>query len=752
LYEFSRLSRATALVLILAMAAGCAHATSSGSSAAIAPAPDSSAAPGDIANAYADVAVSIPADRYDLDLRTTELAAGVAPAFALARDEIRAESYSGSLQGAAGAYQSRGANSIDRSLLLAQILKTKGIDARFASCKLDANSAETLATALFAAPPAQAPVAASSPNPDGLTARIFARANRDLTALRAALGTTTGLGSGLSHADLIAELQDHTWVQAQVNGTWTDLDPSFPDAVAGKAYCTPDATTADIPQTEQQTITIRVGTETLTAGTLSQSVVLEKSFPAATLLGRQIYLANAPAGDTSGLGDKSTYVPQLAVSGTSFGGKPIRFADGAASPGALAGQTSAIGAIPDGSQSPSAAPSSTPNAGPFLVAEWLELAVAFPNGKTDTTRRFLFDRGGMAWRASAAHDSNALAPLASDANGPLAAQSIFQIDVSAGGHDLRAYQAALAVATAAAPAASGTIYDVLWPLAIHDFAFAIESDARVVPSLEDRPGVRFYADSPRIFVFETAPAPDGKSGTYLATDLRRDTIRGVARDAGTASAVADGLLRFGAMEGALEEEIAEPPSDLRQNGSSFGATSDLLGSDGITVFHPGADLASVKDPETAARMRAALATGATLAVPSNVLAGGPSGWWEVTGDGTRVRSVFGEDLDASIGVVLGGTGAKQVGTSGGGSLRFTINPDYTSFAEQNGKPVDLGGFSRAKAPPVGGAGGEGGEELTTLQVALIVMAPLAASGAILAWFFIVRKPQLDAIAAGASPP
>lgn len=59
------------------------------------------------------------------------------------------------------------------------------------------------------------------------------------------------------------------------------------------------------------------------------------------------------------------------------------------------------------------------------------------------------------------------------------------------------------------------------------------------------------------------------------------------------------------MEGALEAELAAPPTAVRSTGDAFGSTSDLLGAAGLTVLRPGADLAAVTDGETAARLHAA---------------------------------------------------------------------------------------------------------------------------------------------------
>jgi hypothetical protein len=163
-FESARLRRRTALVVAGAFAftfGGCSRV------ATIAPPPESSVPPLVLAQRYADTAAELPA--------------GVDAAFAVARDEIGAESYSGALLGADGAYQNRGANSVDRAQLLAHLLAAKNIPLRDASRRLDATAAEALATQLFVAPrvPMSAAPAAKISGDDSAYVRIRDRGERD---------------------------------------------------------------------------------------------------------------------------------------------------------------------------------------------------------------------------------------------------------------------------------------------------------------------------------------------------------------------------------------------------------------------------------------------------------------------------------------------------------------------------------------------------------------------------------------------
>ncbi|MBD5605081.1 MAG: hypothetical protein IAI48_08330 [Candidatus Eremiobacteraeota bacterium] len=737
---FGHLRRAAALVLAGAFAftfGGCSRVES------IAPPPESSIPPSVLAERYADAAAAIPADRYDLDARAAELPAGIDAAFAVARDEIGAESYSGALLGSEGAYENRGANSVDRAQLLAHLLAAKNIPIRFASCRLDAAAAETLATQLFVAPrvPTSSSPVANISGDDSVYARIRARGERDLAVVKAALGGTPAF-AGTSHADLIAELEDHAWIQARPNGAdWVDLDASFADATPGKSYCTATTTTDALPDSAKQTVTIRVGAETLDAGSLSDSVLLEKTIPASRLRDRQIYIGQTPSKMSFdvGFGDASRYAPVLAVDGMMFSGTGVRFADGAIGKGG-AGSTltdTIAGALAVSTPSDASPP---PTAGRYLVAEWLEFTVTLPNGKTDTSRRFLFDRGGSAWRASAGHDPAKLAPMRVDAQGPLAAQSVFEVCVTAGRHDIRSYYNGIATflktfapfadATPAPDASASPddrpdFFTTMWPFSLRNFAVAMISDERVVPALDDRPGVRFYADSPRIVVFEAGIDP-ASGDAVLSTDLRRDPLRAIAKDANDATATSEGTLDYGIMEGAVETELAEPPLSQRVAGDSFGSTSELLGADGVAVLRPGADLGAVEEPETAARLRTALQRGATLVVPRHVLGGGPSGWWELASDASSVRAVFDD---------LGGAGYK-------GPVRVKVG-GYSSGP----KTYDLSNAGKTKPKfELARSSGRGGTEYSALLIAvLIVTAVIVVLAGVAIYQVITKKaqPQLE---------
>ena len=94
------------------------------------PAPAAPADNVDLLARATEMAERFPAVEFDPELKAKELGDGVDPAFAYVRDHVRFEAYPGVLRAAKGAYMARAANAADRSLLLAQLLKSNGIKTR----------------------------------------------------------------------------------------------------------------------------------------------------------------------------------------------------------------------------------------------------------------------------------------------------------------------------------------------------------------------------------------------------------------------------------------------------------------------------------------------------------------------------------------------------------------------------------------------------------------------------------------------
>jgi hypothetical protein len=646
-------------------------------------------------------------DAADFDpwLWATEAGTGVEAAFRWVRDEVRFESYPGAFRGAKGAYMARAANAADRSLLLAQLLTAKGFPTRFATGRLPADRADALYARTFE-PARAAPVAPESAEKQAFARRVAERARRDYAAIRSALGDTMPAASP-TREQVLAEIASHVWVQANVDGKWVDLDTAFADAEAGKAYCDAGATSDQLPADLHQRVTVRVVVEQWAGGKLTRAVALEVTKPAADLVGRQVALFHTPegadktqgagavggaltrtmGGSADNKGGTGNWEPVLSVGEQPTRGKPIPFDDKTTPPagkvrkpaprrgggfGALGGDTGDEDAADDDS--------------PRFVAEFVEFELTFPGGRKETTRRALSDCAGPAWRAAGPRDPKTLKPLPRDADGPVAPRAVHNIWFSSGRHDLAAFARELTILADAIvpakappeqpagpggarqppPAAGLSMARQLWLLSLQNLPVVMYGDHVLVPALNDDPSIRFYVDSPRILVFTVSAAPGAAGGGPVMEtqiDLRRDKVRGVARDAGAASAaaVARRKIWYGALGGALEHEVASMqgaavagnigPEGGAANDAAASSTSALLGREGAVLIRPGPhEGQALKElaagPDAAKRMAEALADGEALVVPRGAFAsasGAEGGYWAVslaTGD---TRGVWGPD-------------------------------------------------------------------------------------------------------------
>jgi hypothetical protein len=532
-------------------------------------------------------------------------------------------------------------------LLLAALLRSKGVRTRFATGRLARAEAERLFERIFEARrPAEdesrtGPKRQAMPEGDRFLANLQVRARRDYGAIRAALGSDLP-AVGSSRDKVLTEIEAHAWVQAQVNGEWVDLDPSFADATPGRRYTDVQGTFDEFPDEMYQHVTVRVIAESLIDGELQTNAVLTSAFPTQSLLDRDVFLTHFPGAPAGGpfaaTGPAKEWTPVLYVEHKSVVGDPVTFSETA----------SGSGGVGDLFGSALSSPA-------VLVAEWLEFEIAFPDGKREVARRVLLDRAGIAWRRSGSLDAAALAPIATNSDGPIAPQALHNVWFSAGLHDMAGFARRLAEfgrspqpKTGESEAGEPDLAGAMRPFALQTFQFLVWTDELAIPALNDAPGVRMYADSPRISVHSTGPDPAAKGVGFVQVDLRRDHLRGVARDHAGETAILERKLWFGAFEGALEHEVFALQTDDAGK-RAVRTTSNLLDAAGVVVFRPG-DADRVRDQvpsvETRERIASALATGAVLVVPRRALKGDEAGWWEIASAEGDVRAVLGPDLNA----------------------------------------------------------------------------------------------------------
>jgi hypothetical protein len=239
------------------------------------------------------------------------------------RNNTREIAYVGMLRGSSGVLMDRAGNSLDRSMLLADLLRRGGNDVRLARAQLDAKTAAALrarieASAPKAVTPAPLDRAAllkqigNDPRLDRAMAektvdRMIAESQRfestvkDLyakvfPAVMQALGNDPARDQKLV-ADAEAALGDHFWVQRHIAGAWEDLDPDA-DVVH---KLTPEAilTPEQVPDSLKHRVTLRLVLETWSAGKLSESKLLERTWTPSELMGKSITLSHALLPQTS---------------------------------------------------------------------------------------------------------------------------------------------------------------------------------------------------------------------------------------------------------------------------------------------------------------------------------------------------------------------------------------------------------------------------------------------------------------------
>ena len=227
---------------------------------------------------------------------------------------VRPEAYPGSMKGARGAILTGAANDIDAALLVRDLLAAAdpAVPTRFATCDL-------------ALPVAEPDWAAEPRLVDG--ADELALATADLDAAQAYLGladlrsharesidaalpaltdavAASGIAAPAPSAPVAAT---HTWLQAELGGTWTDIDPAG-DAV-GAAPCAASGTTPDLDPATGWQVTLDVRAEQLGASGPVTRTLLTLDRPLADLAASRIAVAfgepnglvERPAVETAGV-------------------------------------------------------------------------------------------------------------------------------------------------------------------------------------------------------------------------------------------------------------------------------------------------------------------------------------------------------------------------------------------------------------------------------------------------------------------
>jgi len=271
-----------------------------------------------------------PRDTFDPQAVIEQVGRDPAKLFEWVRDHTYLVPYQGSLRGASGVLMDRLGNSLDRSLLLAELLRSSGTQVRLARATLTEEQAKALLAGLRPAPAERLPtrkdldvagaeIYAKKRGLDVAETRAkFEQVKAEEAALRAtaaariakqAAPLAAAVGAPAQAADeqagRIAALRDHFWLQRNENGAWVDLDASRPDAAPGKVAV--DGVTAagtvaldaadlnkHVPADAAHEIEVRVIVEQQLKGQLKEQIALKHALRPAELIGRSVELTNVP--------------------------------------------------------------------------------------------------------------------------------------------------------------------------------------------------------------------------------------------------------------------------------------------------------------------------------------------------------------------------------------------------------------------------------------------------------------------------
>jgi hypothetical protein len=384
----------------------------------------------------------LPRDTFDPGAVIHQVGHDPAAIFAWVRDNTTLVPYRGVLRGSRGVLLDRFGNSLDRSLLLAQLLQLAGHDVRLAHATLPPDQVQTVLRRARS-------VSVRTPGPQidvATSERALARVNtladsldvdasellgrfkaiRDAADRTAEIATRRSMDQSKQLREILTgklasaerakenqppdELADHWWVQLRQDEQWTDLDPILLSTGPGRS--TVDAATTINPQSLQESLhhllRIRVIIERAAEGRLEQQPVLEHTLRLSDVIGVPITLAQFPsqiapdAPDQSAdgmaqhyqqwLDDQQEWIPVLVVGDKSTFQFSFTLAGGVQQPGSI------LPLSPAGGFSDALGGGESESAATELTAVFAEYEFLAPGSPPRIERRFLVDVIGPSAR------------------------------------------------------------------------------------------------------------------------------------------------------------------------------------------------------------------------------------------------------------------------------------------------------------------------------------------------------------------
>ena len=398
-----------------------------------------------------------PRETFDAAAIVKTVGRDPAKLFEWVRDNTHWVPYRGALRGPAGVLMDRVGNSIDRSLLLAELLRGAGQEGQLMRATLTDEQARAILGKVRPLP--ENWLAGVGPASEESDERVLAYARQfgvdeGLVRKSAAdaaernarsAGETTGrikdqvpavaaalegaaAGGAVESNVAVEALKDHWWVARRDGDTWVDLDPLLPDAKPGAVAAEevqgePLAYDGKLPDDPSlcHEVQITVTIQRWTGGRLEEHPVLTHTLRPAEVLGRRVAVAHVPTRWPDGenlLGtpdgparfrkiaaEQQEWAPVLAVGAEQFIQKGFtdtgRVIDSPAlNPIARTGATQgrkvggATGLFGELPGGPDGTGDAKPKDDGRLTAEWIDYEIRVPGREPLKVRRELFDVRG----------------------------------------------------------------------------------------------------------------------------------------------------------------------------------------------------------------------------------------------------------------------------------------------------------------------------------------------------------------------
>ena len=457
-----------ALLVFVVIGASCSGKgkEESGQASDAAAAPASASSPGPQAATpaidFADVgtitdlivasANNLPRSEFDPGARAASIGKDAQKNFEWVRDHTWWAPYRGLLRGSRGVLLDRVGSSLDRAMLLGDLMRRNGHAIRLAHAQLSEAQASELLGKVRSIPDVRRQPVASKPlsaeqertaeevmpgyketlqqqaavarqRTDEGNALVRSQSDQLFSAVRGAMA-----GGDRDEGAAIAALRDHWWVEYDNGGKWTAMDVLLPNAKLGDEIIAA-STTSDwpkasasppIPESDWHTVQIRIVVERYEAGVTSEFTVLETILRPADVFDQPITFSHVPRPWPDKIADPKTdpnaaanaslwvteWMPFLQVGDRFIGQaaftdrgdlktRPLDPVGQLGGGGITGGMDAALGGGADIES--------------FATAEWIDYEVRVPGESAQRLRRPVFDILGPSRRAGASEgfDGNA---------------------------------------------------------------------------------------------------------------------------------------------------------------------------------------------------------------------------------------------------------------------------------------------------------------------------------------------------------